>query len=178
MPEHTENDPRDVHPTRDGGVGSDTFDSDQLQPEDTLVGSLEGDPLDSGYTPPERLQHATGHGTTPAEQREDESIDQRIAQEEPDPDSAYGAPDDEGGLEDPAMAGGDDPDAIPASRDVLGDDPALRGAEGETGVAELVAPEAGVARDATKDLVADEAADVDVDTAEEAAMHITDPDRS
>ncbi|WP_226345928.1 adenosine deaminase [Agilicoccus flavus] len=51
----------------------------------------------------------------------EESIEQRIAQEVPDPDSAYGAPDNESGLDGPANLGGDDPDAIPADQDFLGD---------------------------------------------------------
>ena len=52
-----------------------------------------------------------------------ETIEQRIAQEEPDPNSAYGAPVDESGMdaERRDRVGGDDPDAIPAPEDVLGD---------------------------------------------------------
>lgn len=52
-----------------------------------------------------------------------ETIDQRIRQEEPEAGTAYGAP--ETGTEERAerggtdMLGGDDPDAIPADRDVL-----------------------------------------------------------
>ena len=52
-----------------------------------------------------------------------ETIDQRIMQEEPEAGTAYGAP--ESGAEERAergevdMLGGDDPDAIPADRDVL-----------------------------------------------------------
>lgn len=54
----------------------------------------------------------------------DETIDQRILQEEPEEGTAYGAPDRQGeyGEGDPEMLGGDDPDAIPADQDVLGDE--------------------------------------------------------
>lgn len=54
--------------------------------------------------------------------RQEETIDQRILQEEPEEGTAYGAPDRQGeyGETDPEMLGGDDPDAIPADEDVLG----------------------------------------------------------
>lgn len=52
---------------------------------------------------------------------EPETIDERIAQEVPDPDSAYGAPDDEGGLDRRDRVGGADPDAIDSDDDFLGD---------------------------------------------------------
>ena len=50
---------------------------------------------------------------------EDETLDQRIRQEEPEVDSAYGDPDD-ADTRPREMAGGDDPDAIPAEDDILG----------------------------------------------------------
>ncbi|UFU01802.1 adenosine deaminase [Ruania suaedae] len=52
----------------------------------------------------------------------DETIEERIAQEEPEADSAYGAPQTpaQERAEEPASVGGDDPDAIPAEQDVLG----------------------------------------------------------
>ncbi|MGW7201231.1 DUF5709 domain-containing protein [Streptomyces chryseus] len=40
--------------------------------------------LDEGYSPPERALGVTKHGTTGEEQREGESLDQRLAQETPD----------------------------------------------------------------------------------------------
>ena len=39
------------------------------------------------------------HGVTAEEQSRDETIDQRIEQELPDPGTAYGAPDNESGLD-------------------------------------------------------------------------------
>ncbi|WP_030197304.1 DUF5709 domain-containing protein [Streptomyces sp. NRRL S-87] len=41
--------------------------------------------LDSGYSPPDRPVAATRHGTTAAEQRTGETLDQRLAEEEPEP---------------------------------------------------------------------------------------------
>lgn len=57
---------------------------DQLQPEDTLVDRGVDDVLDEGYTAPERWSPAQGFGNTPEEQRQGETIDQRVRQEEPD----------------------------------------------------------------------------------------------
>ena len=73
---------------------------------------------DEPWSPPDRLPRGaelvgldTGAG---------ETLDQRISQEQPDPGTAYGAPDRRAAREAGRMVGGDDPDAIPADRDVLG----------------------------------------------------------
>jgi hypothetical protein len=52
---------------------------DQLQREDTLVDRGVDDVLDEGYSPPERPYGGGSIGSTP------ESLDQLLAQEEPDP---------------------------------------------------------------------------------------------
>src|SRR5689334_14674123 len=95
-------------------------DEDQLQPEDTLDQEDVDDVLDRGYSPAERLHGSLAHGVTAEEQHRDETIDERIRQEVPDPASAYGAPDNESGLDDERL-GGDDPDSIDAEDDWLGD---------------------------------------------------------
>lgn len=136
-------------------------DEDQLQPEDTLIG--DEDPLEQGYSPPERLQGVTAWGTTPEEQLQGETIEQRIHQELPDPETAYGAPDNESGLDGDDMVGGDDKDAIPAERDFLGSDGAP--------VGRLVAPDEGAAEDRESDAVASEAEAVGSAWPEESAMH-------
>lgn len=142
-------------------------DEDQLQPEDTLVEG--GDPLDEGYQPADRLHGSLAFGTTAEEQAQEETIEQRIHQEIPDPDSAYGAPDNESGLDEPEMVGGDDPDAIPAERDFHGD-------EGDP-VGQLTAPDAGAEHDTEKDEIAEEEPAVGTGSAEEEAMHlVADPD--
>lgn len=157
----------------DHGQSYSVDDEDQLQPEDTLIG--EEDPLDEGYTAPERLHGSTAFGVTPHEQAQDETIDQRVMQERPDPDSAYGAPQDESGLDadaprshDQGRVGGDDPDAIPAEDDFVGPE----GSE----VGRLVDPAEGVREDTEKDVVAHEEDQVQPDSAEEAAIHYTDAD--
>ncbi|GAA1143271.1 DUF5709 domain-containing protein [Ornithinicoccus hortensis] len=141
-------------------------DEDQLQPEDTLDGTE--DPLDRGYETADRLQGVTAWGTTAEEERTEETIEQRIRQEVPDPDSAYGAPDNESGLDEDRV-GGDDPDAIPADRDFLG-------SEGER-VGRLVAPDGGQGEDREKDEVARESRPTGDDSPEESAMHyVRDPE--
>jgi hypothetical protein len=56
---------------------------DQLQPSDTLDDRGVDDVLDEGYSPPERPSRVTAKGVTPREAREGESLDERVAQEEP-----------------------------------------------------------------------------------------------
>lgn len=56
---------------------------DQLQQDDSLVDRGTDDVLDEGYSPPERWSTAQDHGTTHREQLEGESLDDRLAQEEP-----------------------------------------------------------------------------------------------
>lgn len=61
---------------------------DQLQPDDTLIDRGVPDVLDEGYTAPEKWSAAEGFGNTPAEQAEGESLDRRLAQEEPEAEPA------------------------------------------------------------------------------------------
>jgi hypothetical protein len=144
-------------------------DEDQLQPGDTLVDRGMDDILDEGYSPPERPRGAYCHGTTAYEQSLHETIDQRVLQEEPDPYSAYGAPDDESG-EGRARRerlGGDDADSIFADEDFVGQSGRRRSGR-------------LVAQNGTVDVDDVFAGDVGIDggaaSAEEAAMHILDDD--
>jgi hypothetical protein len=61
-------------------------DENQLQPEDTLVDRGVDDVLDEGYSPPEKWSPAESFGNTAEEEERGETLDQRIAQEEPEPD--------------------------------------------------------------------------------------------
>ena len=144
-------------------------DEDQLQPIDTLDQGVD-DYLDTGFSPPDRPRGSLAHGVTAEEQHRDETIDERIRQEVPDPTSAYGAPDNESGLDDDGRIGGDDPDSIDAEDDWLGD-----GEVGDLRAGRLVAPDEGTGYDEEKDLVGE---DVGIDgaaaSAEEAAVHIVD----
>jgi hypothetical protein len=106
--------------------------------------------LDTSYSPPERPRGLDAFGTTLAEQRDGESLDQRLAQEEPDPALAV----DEGGSY-PVDEGAGDHEV------------------GEARAGRLVAPDEGAHEDAEKDMVA---SDVGIDggaaSAEEAAVHV------
>jgi hypothetical protein len=141
----------------------DATDSGSAQEE--LLDASEGD--NEPWSPPDLQPRNTEWGTTASEQAQDETIDQRITQEEPDPGTAYGAPDNESGLDRRPgdQVGGDDPDAIAAEDDWLGD------AEvGDAEAGELVEPDEGVRTDTEKDLEAREAGQGD--GPEDAAMHI------
>jgi hypothetical protein len=68
----------------DGFGGGGSGDSDQLQPGDTLDDRGVEDILDEGIVTRERWSPGQGFGNTAAEERQGESLDQRLAQEEPD----------------------------------------------------------------------------------------------
>jgi len=142
---------------------------DQLTESDTLENSGVEDPLDRGYSPPDTDRGSRAFGVTAEEQGRDEPLEERIRQEVPDPGTAYGAPDNESGL-DTDMAGWDDPDAIPAEEDWLGDGEVGRGRAGR-----LVADDEGAHEDEEGELWA---RDVGIDgaaaSAEEAAVHVVD----
>lgn len=128
---------------------------DETQPQgegDSLVDDRGLDePLDEGYSPPEKWSAAQRYGNTPLEEERGETLDQRIAQEEPE--------------EDPYEA------AAAAGENVGGE-------VGDERAGRLVAEDEGVGTDTEKDLVAD---DVGIDgagsSAEEAAVHVVDEER-
>ncbi len=57
--------------------------NDQVDPSESLTGDNTEDPLDAGYSPPERESHSW-RGDTAEEAREGESLDRHLAEEEPD----------------------------------------------------------------------------------------------
>ncbi|SDC29470.1 hypothetical protein SAMN05216410_1579 [Sanguibacter gelidistatuariae] len=87
-------------PGTDPELGSEV-DSDQLTKEDTLLERGVDDLLDEGYSPPERDRN-NHFGETAREESTGESLDQHLAQEEPDvwdrPDIGGGEPDRAGRL--------------------------------------------------------------------------------
>ena len=125
-------------------------DEDQLQPEDTLVDRGVDDALDEGFTAPEKWSPGEKYGNTPYEEQVGETLDQRIAQEEPEPD--------------PYVA------AAEEAEDVGGE-------VGNERSGRLVAQDEGAAEDTEQDLVAE---DVGIDgagaSAEEAAVHVVEGD--
>jgi len=125
---------------------------DQLQPIDTLDDRGVDDVLDEGYSPPEKPIGSRAHGTTPLEVAQGESLEDRIAQEEPEPDpyeeAHAGIPDEE-------------------SSEWVGTERAGR----------LTAPDQGIYQDVDAELVAsDHGIDGAGASAEEAAMHVIEDD--
>lgn len=126
--------------------------SGQLQPEETLVDRGVDDVLDEGYSPPDRPHGVTAKGVTPREELEGETIDERMRQEEPDPNTE--------------IAYGEQP---PADQEQADPSDAMSG-EGRSG--RLVASDQGRESDTDAEVYA---RDVGIDgagaSAEEAAVH-------
>jgi hypothetical protein len=140
-------------------------DEDQPGAEDGLDDRGLVDPLDEGYSPPEKPRGVTAFGTTFEEARQGETLEMRMAQEEPDPNAAFDDP-----LADDTSER-DDPDAVQDWDDGFrGDDEV-----GDERAGRLVDPDEGVREDTEKDMVGQ---DVGIDgaaaSAEEAAMHVVD----
>ena len=134
-------------------------DENQLQPEDTLIDRGVDDILDEGYSPPEQPYGGASFDSGP------ETLEQLLAEEEPDP----------------AMHIYDPSDKDEQQRS----DEAERETEfpqhdevGRVRAGRLVAPDRGFGEDVEADLVAD---DVGIDggaaSAEEAAVHIIDDEQ-
>ena len=131
-------------------------DEDQLQPGDTLDDSDLDDVLDRGYSPPDRPPKGYDDYPTEAERRQGESLDDKLAEEEPDID--------------PYAEASEDSDH--EDENALDEQLGLDEADQRTG--RLVAPDAGQGQDVDKQ---EDAPDVGIDgagaSAEEAAMHVT-----
>ena len=127
-------------------------DEDQPQGDGDSLVSDRGlsEPLDEGYSPPEKWSAGEGYGNTQLEEELGETLDQRIAQEEPEPD-----PYEQAALE---------------TEDVGGE-------VGTERAGRLVDENAGVGPDEESDLIGQ---DVGIDgagaSAEEAAVHVIDDD--
>lgn len=125
-------------------------DEDQPQGDGDSLVSDRGlsEPLDEGYSPPEKWSPAEGFGNTPYEEETGETLEQRIAQEEPEPDPY----------------------------DVSGDDEENVGGEvGNARAGRLVDEDEGLGPDVDSEMIGE---DVGIDgagaSAEEAAVHIVD----
>ncbi|MGB9302408.1 MAG: DUF5709 domain-containing protein [Mycobacterium sp.] len=128
-------------------------DDNQLQPEDTLIDRGIDDMLDEGYSPPERLCGRGAFGPS-------ETIDQLLAEEEPDPASRIDVLLDE--AEQQRSDEAERETEFPQRREV-----------GRARAGRLVAPVLGFGEDTEAELVAE---DVGISggaaSAEEAAVHI------
>jgi hypothetical protein len=145
--------------TGDSTTENETYNSysvdDEDQPQsqgDSLVDDRGlTEPLDEGYSPPEKWSAGEGYGNTPYEEEVGESLDQRIAQEEPEPDPYEAA---------------------------AHEDENVEGEVGDQRAGRLVDENRGIGPDEEKDLVGE---DVGIDgaaaSAEEAAVHVVDDDR-
>jgi len=158
----------------DGSAGADDNESyhgysvdDETQPQstgDSLVDDeRDVDPMEEGWNPPEKWSVAQGYGNTPLEEELGETLDQRVAQEIPEPDPYLAAE-----AEDIDAETGEvlDPDSVDSE---VGDARAGR----------LVDTQGGTGEDDEATLVAE---DVGIDgaaaTAEEAAVHVLDDEHS
>ncbi|HET7386489.1 MAG TPA: DUF5709 domain-containing protein [Nocardioidaceae bacterium] len=132
----------------EGYEGYSVDDEDQLQSEDTLVDRGTEDVLDEGYSAPERWSPAEKFGNTAYEEETGETLDQRIAQEDPEPDPYRAAAE---------------------------EDEHVGGEVGESRSGRLVDEDEGLGPDQEKDMVGE---DVGIDgggaSAEEAAVHTID----
>jgi len=148
------------HDGQDGETYGDysVDDEDQVNSDDSLLGSDDDveNAMDRGYSPPERYSAGQGFGNTPFEEATGETLEQRIAQEEPEPD-----PYEQAETEAEQQADEADPD------------PEV----GEVRAGRLVDPDEGAHTDVEKDLVG---TDVGIDdaaaSAEEAAVHVIEDD--
>ena len=138
----------------DSGEPNESYNSysvdDEDQPQsggDSLVDDRGlTEPLDEGYSPPEKWSVAEGYGNTPLEEELGETLDMRLAQEEPEPDPYEVAAQD--------------------TEDVGGE-------VGTERAGRLVDENAGIGPDTERDMIGE---DVGIDgaaaSAEEAAVHI------
>ena len=132
-----------------GGYSVD--DEDQPQGDGDSMSDDRGlaEPLDEGYSPPEKWSVGQGYGNTPLEEELGETLDQRIAQEEPEP----------------------DPYAEEDTEDL--DD----GEVGDARAGRLIAPDEGAREDEDSEMYAEDAGiDGAGASAEEAAMHVVEDD--
>ena len=128
-------------------------DDNQLQPEGTLIDRGVDDALDEGFSPPERPYGPGAFGPS-------ESMDQLLAEEEPDPATRINVWSDE---EEQQRSDEAEREAeFPESREV-----------GGVRAGRLVAPDWGFGEDTEADLVAEDAGiSGGAASAEEAAVHI------
>ena len=158
-------------------------DNDSAIDQDRMFGEEDGgdDAMDRSFSPPEKPRELDAFGTTVTEQREGETLDQRLAQEEPDPNLEIDLVDGEpavrageaGPVPDDIAAGtGELPDALFEDEEFVDD-----GEVGDARAGRLVDPDGGAYVDSEKDLIGE---DVGIDggaaSAEEAAMHIVGED--
>jgi hypothetical protein len=132
-------------------TGPDEPSGDSLDLDEAFGEDVVDDILDTSYSPGERPRGMDAFGTTAEEARRGETLEQRIAQEEPEHD-LENEDEDEEDQDEQADAGG---------------------SVGGPRSGRLVAPDEGLGRDDDKDLVGfDVGIDAGAASAEEAAVHV------
>ena len=133
-------------------------------------------PMDRGLEAGDRPAAAERFGTTPAEEREGQDLDHRLAEEEPEIDAHDPIDDivaDNPDLFPPPAATSEAGEFEALGEDVASEDLDLIGGETPLGVGRLVEPDEGARTDDEKDVVAyDVGRDGGDLSAEEAAMHV------
>jgi hypothetical protein len=155
---------------------SDLDDYEVQEPSDSLSPDPGYDPLDRGVAPPERWSAGMRYGVTADEQADGETLDELLAEEEPD---------DTADLTEDALADADEDDDLDDLEDVDEDEDA--GDEDVDGLllddgpdpraGRLVAEDEGAHPDEEEDLVANDAGFAGgAASAEEAAVHVVEED--
>lgn len=159
----------DIDSTPEGSDSEYSLDpDDQLQPEDTLVDRGVDDVLDEGFSPPDYRPSGANRGLTAQEQRDGETLDERLSEEEPDPWNARDPLDDRPDWRSHESDGDDD------YRD---DEDGNGGQVGSRRAGRLVAPDEGSGPDDDSEVYATDAGiDGAGASAEEAAVHYIDDD--
>lgn len=158
-PTYEPGDSDEVYQPENGG-SDDTYDLDQAFGDDDVDGTV----YDTSYSPPEKPRGMTRFGTTADEEAQGETLDQRLSQEEPDPNLASD-------LE--ASPSDENVDSVDNNR--IEDEDLSYAEVGSGRAGRLVDPDEGLGSDEEKDLIG---SDVGIDqgaaSAEEAAVHIID----
>lgn len=145
-------------PDRQRHESQDLADYQPLDGSDSLEGDPGDDPLDRGVIPPQHWSAGMRHGTTADEQAAGESLDDLLAEEEPDLSIADDESPDDTGDYDPEGAGHDDEGPDPRTGRLVAFDEGT----GPARNAELYAHDLG--------------RDADASSAEEAAVHLVSDD--
>lgn len=142
-------------------------DEDQLQPSDTLDDRGVDDVLDEGYSPPDYEPSGARRGLTTEERRERETLDERLAEEEPD----VGASDP---LDDPELAGPQHQTRWRSHESDADPEYVTDHEVGDRRSGRLVAPDAGYGSTESESVASDVGIDGAGASAEEAAVHYID----
>jgi len=139
--------------------GDPVDDTDDLDPIEALTGDDPDEAMETGYSPPEREPYNLRHMQTASEALRGESLDERLAEEEPDITAE----------EEPDITVGEEPDINLDDQDV---------ADVQPRAGRLVAPDEGAHTVLESDEIANDVGPAGyASSAEEAAMHIVEGDK-